>query len=149
MDTVDTGVFPAFSRLTLCISNWNLCCRVSIDFCQHKQCHKSCQSLVQLIFIGGFPSQRPVACSFGVFFGLRLNKRLSKQWIRRWFETPSRSLWRHSTGPVAWWHHGADLKVRNVLFFSSFPRWFEYIFTNLTTLIKISDEISRKIWRRL
>ena len=42
-----------------------------------------------------FPSQGPVTWSFGVFFDLRLNKRLSKQWRHRWFETPSRSLWRH------------------------------------------------------
>ena len=33
--------------------------------------------------------------SCDVFFRLRLNKRLSKQSRRRWFETPSRSLWRH------------------------------------------------------
>ena len=45
--------------------------------------------------IGEFPSQRPVTRSFGAFFDLRLNKRLSKQSKRRWFETPSRSLWRH------------------------------------------------------
>ena len=32
---------------------------------------------------------------FWIFFDLRLNKRLSKQPIGRWFETPSRSLWRH------------------------------------------------------
>ena len=32
--------------------------------------------------------------SFDVFFDLHLNKRLSKQSRRRWFETPSRSLWR-------------------------------------------------------
>ena len=44
---------------------------------------------------GGFPSQRPVTRSFGVFFDLRLNKRLSKQSRRPWFETPSHSLWRH------------------------------------------------------
>ena len=31
---------------------------------------------------------------FDVFFDL-LNKRLSKQSSHRWFETPSRSLWRH------------------------------------------------------
>ena len=31
----------------------------------------------------------------GVFFDLCLNQKLSKQWRRRWFETPSRSLWRH------------------------------------------------------
>ena len=42
-----------------------------------------------------FPSQRPVMRSFDVSFDLRLNKRLSNQSRRRWFETPSRSLWRH------------------------------------------------------
>ena len=47
---------------------------------------------------GGFPSQRPVMLSFDVFFDLRLNKRWSKQSRRRWFETPSRSLWRHCNG---------------------------------------------------
>ena len=31
-----------------------------------------------------------------VFFDLRLNKQLCKQPRSRWFETPSRSLWRHS-----------------------------------------------------
>ena len=30
-----------------------------------------------------------------VFFDLRLNERLSKQSRHRWFETPSRPLWRH------------------------------------------------------
>ena len=42
-----------------------------------------------------WPSQRPVTRSFDVFFDLRLNKRLSKQSWGWWFETPSRSLWRH------------------------------------------------------
>ena len=46
-------------------------------------------------FTGEFPSHRPVTRSFDVFFDLRLNKRLSKQSRRRWFGTPSRSLWRH------------------------------------------------------
>ena len=44
---------------------------------------------------GEFPSQKPVTRSFDVFFDLRLNKRLSKQSLGWWFETPSRSLWRH------------------------------------------------------
>ena len=44
---------------------------------------------------GKFLSQRPVTQSFDVFFDLRLNKRLSKQSWGCWFETPSRSLWRH------------------------------------------------------
>ena len=44
---------------------------------------------------GEFPSQRPVARSFDIFFDMHLNKRvseLSKPW---WFKTPSSSLWRH------------------------------------------------------
>ena len=44
---------------------------------------------------GEFPAQRPVTRSFHVFVDLCLNKRLSKQSWRWWFETPSRSLWRH------------------------------------------------------
>ena len=44
---------------------------------------------------GEFSSQRPVTRSFDVFFDRRLNKRLSKQSKRRWFETPSGSLWGH------------------------------------------------------
>ena len=44
---------------------------------------------------GEFPTQRPVTRSFDVFFDLRQNKRLSKQTWGWWFETPSRSLWRH------------------------------------------------------
>ena len=44
---------------------------------------------------GEFPSHRPLARSSGVSVALRLDKRLSKQSRRWWFETPSRSLWRH------------------------------------------------------
>ena len=40
------------------------------------------------------PSQRAVNRSFDVSFYLCLNKRLSKQSRRRWFERPSRQLWR-------------------------------------------------------
>ena len=47
---------------------------------------------------GEFPSQRPVTRSFDVFFDHRKNKRLSNQSGRRWFETTSRSLWRHCNG---------------------------------------------------
>ena len=42
------------------------------------------------------PPQRPVTRSFEACFDQRLSTRLSKQSRRRWFETPSRSLWRHS-----------------------------------------------------
>ena len=51
---------------------------------------------------GEFPSQRPVTRSFNVSSDLRLNKRLSKHSRRRWFETRSRSLWRHCNEQ---WNH--------------------------------------------
>ena len=52
---------------------------------------------------GEFPTKRPVTRSFDVFFNLRLNKRFSKQSWGWWFETPSRSLWRHCND---WDNHG-------------------------------------------
>ena len=47
---------------------------------------------------GEFPTQRPVTRSFDVYFDLRPNERLSKQSWGWWFETLSRSLWRHRKG---------------------------------------------------
>ena len=44
---------------------------------------------------GEFLAQRPVTRSFDVFFDLRLNQKLNKQSWGWWFETLSRSLWRH------------------------------------------------------
>ena len=51
---------------------------------------------------GEFPSQRPMTRSFDVFFDLCLNNQLSQQSWGWWFETPSRSLWRHCNDP----YHG-------------------------------------------
>ena len=47
---------------------------------------------------GEFPAQRPVTWSFDVFLDLHPNSCLSKQSWCLWFETPSRSLWRHCNG---------------------------------------------------
>ena len=47
-----------------------------------------------------FPTQRPVTRSFDVYFDLRPNERLSKQWWGWWFETLSRSLWRHRNAQI-------------------------------------------------
>ena len=62
---------------------------------------------------GEFPSQRPVARSFDVFFDLCLNKRLSKQSQGWWFETLSRALWRHcndiSNSCFSPWHEDVNL----------------------------------------
>ena len=52
-------------------------------------------------------SQRPVTRSTDFFFfHLRTNKGLSNQTRRRWFETPSRSLWCHcNRNNLVIWHH--------------------------------------------
>ena len=55
---------------------------------------------------GGFPSLRPATRN--VFCDLCLNKRLSKQSRRRWFETPSRSLWRHWRINKYGWHENTN-----------------------------------------
>ena len=44
------------------------------------------------------PLPKPVTRFFAVCFALRLNKRLSTQSRRRWYEAPSRSLWRQCNG---------------------------------------------------
>ena len=65
--------------------------------------------------------------SFDVFFNRRLNKRFSKQSKRRWFQTPSRLLWRHinvscvldTISPrsnLAWYWIKCDLKKAITLF---------------------------------
>ena len=49
---------------------------------------------------GEYPTQRPVARSFDVYFDLRPDKLLSKQSWGWWSETLSHSLWRHRN---EWW----------------------------------------------
>ena len=52
---------------------------------------------------GEFPSQRPVTRSVDIFSDLHLDKWLSKQSRPWWFETSSRTLWRHCYGfDVTW-----------------------------------------------
>ena len=60
---------------------------------------------------GEFTPQRPVMRSFGVFFDLRLIKRLSKQSKRWWFETASRSLWRHCNENLCHAFESYDIKI--------------------------------------
>ena len=47
---------------------------------------------------GEFPALREMTRSSDVSFDLRLNRPLSKQSWGWWFQTPSRSLWRHCNG---------------------------------------------------
>ena len=66
---------------------------------QHHQMETCSMSLALYernpLVTGGFPSQRPVTCSFDIFFDLRLNKWLSNPLRHRWFQMPLHSLWHH------------------------------------------------------
>ena len=68
---------------------------------------------------GELPAQRPVTRSFDVFFDLRLNKRLSKKSWGWWFETLSRSLWRHcnlslSSTHLAIYSHPSPTHIQDI-----------------------------------
>ena len=94
---------------------------------------------------GEFPAQRPVTRSFDVFFDLRLNEWLSKQSWGWWFETPSRSLWRHcqhfpNYGPFVWStmdsrYKGPVMRSFEIFFYISHNkrstwRWFDALWSS-------------------
>ena len=61
----------------------------------------------------------------GAFFDLRLSKRLNKESRRRWFETPSRSLWRHC--------NESGIQVVIKVWIKAFSHWkINVIWTSLT-----------------
>ena len=76
---------------------------------------------------GKFPTQRPVTRSFDVFFELRLNIQLNKRWWGWWFETLSRSSWRHCNVGL----HTGYVKQRQTIF------WKEKIVENLWLSIQV------------
>ena len=86
-------------------SYWDISLFTVVSWWRHQM--EACSAFLALCagnppVTAGLPPQRPVTRNFDVlfiyFFDLRLSKRLSKQSGRRWFVTPSRSLWRHCNG---------------------------------------------------
>ena len=82
---------------------WLMWCPLNVPFAWWRHQMETFSTLLALCVgnspvTGEFPEQRPVTLSFDVFFDLHLNKWLSKQLWGWWFETPSRSLWRHYNG---------------------------------------------------
>ena len=67
-----------------------------LDFLLESWRRHQMETFSALLVPGEFPTQRPVARSFDVFFDLCPNKRLSTQSWGWWSETPSHSFWRHS-----------------------------------------------------
>ena len=87
--------------------------------------------------------------SFGVYFDLLLNKRLSKQWWGWWFETPSRSLWRHcKTMSYACWcnpigpitHPGVSIRIQCLFSITHFH--FNWYSTKSANLQAKSNEVT-------
>ena len=93
-----------------------------------------------------FPSQRPLTQSFDVFFDLRLNKQLSKQSRRRWFEMPSRSLWRHCNGLASVWTVWNVIYLHNTCAPCRILAYWLLFFVLHTTLNKIY--LILEIWYR-
>ena len=90
---------------------------------------------------GNFPSQRPLTRNFVVFFDLRLNKRLSKQSRRRWFETPSRSLWRRCNEVGSYFWPSAPIHIYMYIYFHSWLKHkMGYVILNLITNAYVSSE---------
>ena len=109
-----TSIFPVFMMTS---SNGNMF-RVT-GFCAGNSPATAGNSPVT----GEFSSHRPVTRSFDVFFDLCLNRQLSKQSRRRWFETPSHSLWRHcNVVPmvIQWSEQPWDLSAFNASLLSNF-----------------------------
>ena len=97
---------------------------------------------------GEFPSQRPVTRSFDVSFDLRLNKQLSKPSRRRWFETPSRSLWRHCNENG--WHLQTTFSkafcclMNHITFWFKF-HWKMFVWVQLAMKLVLAQSMT---WRR-
>ena len=92
---------------------------------------------------GEFPTQRPVTRSFDVYFDLRPNERLSKQWWGWWFETLSRSLWRHRNGYTS---QSITVKRYVVLDITGWDRIFVHVFTShIKRLCGVSFDLCHNI----
>ena len=62
-----------------------------------------------------FLAQRPVTKGFAVFFELNRHKQLLKQSLGRWYETPSRLLWRRCNDKNICYYHNKS-KLSEALF---------------------------------
>ena len=84
---------------------WFICVwKYTIPWWHHQM--ETFSSLLAL-FEGNHRSKGPVTRRFDMFFGLHLKKkRLGEQSRCRWFEMPSRSLWRHCYAPSMISHIG-------------------------------------------
>ena len=83
---------------------------------------------------GEFPSQRPVTRGCD----LHPNKRPNKQQRRKWFETPSNSLWRHCNVLTVGWRMNTDLSVAHM--------WHKTVFCDLA-IVKKWHKVSQR-WRQ-
>ena len=96
---------------------------------------------------GEFLAQGPVTRSFVIFFDLRLSKRLSKQSWGWWFETPSRSSWRHCN--EKYWIQMVICNTKHFkqLFLASYPTWRRQAitWTNFDVLSTKSSRIQARV----
>ena len=101
---------------------------------------------------GNSPVLGPVTRSFVVFFDLRLNQQLSKRGRRRWFETPSRPLWRHCNAQriddvcseaVTEYNNKQERHGRWCIFDTGWSNWIDYLVKE--NMIKVTRPGSNQI----
>ena len=91
---------------------------------------------------GEFSSQRSVTQSFDVYFDLRQNTKLDKQSRRRWFETPSRSLWRNYNDLNNW---GLMVNIMHTEIFKCIVlKEMLVFFINISAKFVLNDPIDNK-----
>ena len=101
---------------------------------------------------GEFPSHRPVTQSFDGSFSCALNKRLYNQSWDWWFETPSRSLWRHCnvapTGARKSVGHISHLETLLIFPAKEIRRWHQICIlqTSAQRIMGITPALWRTLW---
>ena len=84
---------------------------------------------------GEFLAQRPVTQSFDGFFDLRLNKQLNKQLWGWWFETLTRSLWRHCNADFS----NRRVKYYNDVLWGMDSHWRPFYLLSITACLGIQQ----------
>ena len=91
---------PKFLSFGEVVNSWMVCSwwSISSELSWWRHQMETFSALLALcagnsLVTGKFPTQRPVARRFDVFFDLRMKTRLSKQSRGWWFETLSRPFW--------------------------------------------------------
>ena len=95
---------------------------------------------------GEFPSQRPVTRILDVFFDLCQKKLSSKQPRHWWFETPSRSLWRHCNVALVYVCKGVYVHACDDIYYVYLPLYMSWCACTKSCVFPFEMTSYRPIW---